>query len=80
MHVEEVHRVRRPVAIEDAFLGKSATILAQVSKLPLPVIERMTRAYYGENLGPALLQPVIDASAKYGVIPKPFPARELLNG
>ncbi len=39
----------------------------------------MERAYYGERLEPGLLQPVFDATAKYGVIPKAFPAAEIID-
>jgi hypothetical protein len=39
----------------------------------------MERAYYGERLDPALLQPVIDATAKYGVVAKAFPAAEIID-
>jgi hypothetical protein len=35
-------------------------------------VQRMRRSYYGEKLEPGLIQPVIDAAAKYGVIVKPL--------
>ena len=57
---------------------KSAAILSKYSKLPLETAQRMHRAYYGEKLDPALIQPVIDATAKYGVIDKPFPAAAII--
>lgn len=56
----------------------TAAMLSQTSKLPIAVAERMHRAYYGESLSPALIQPVIDAAARYGVIEQRFPARDLL--
>lgn len=59
---------------------KSAQILTKYSKLPLPTIERMQRSYYGEKLDAALMQPVIDATAKYGVIDKSFPASAIIAG
>jgi hypothetical protein len=52
--------------------------LSKYSKLPLETALRMHRAYYGEKLDPALIQPVIDATAKYGVIDKPFPAAAII--
>jgi NitT/TauT family transport system substrate-binding protein len=58
----------------------SATILARVSHLSPDVTGRMIRAYYGERLDAAQIQPVIDATAKYGVIPRPFPASDIING
>lgn len=38
----------------------------------------MLRSYYGEKLSP-LLQPVIDAAAKYGAIANSFPASEIIS-
>lgn len=55
----------------------SAAILSKYTKVPLPVVERMKRGEYGENLLASDVQPVIDAAAKYGVIPKSYPAPEL---
>jgi ABC-type nitrate/sulfonate/bicarbonate transport system substrate-binding protein len=57
----------------------SAPILVKYAKLPAEVAQHMTRTLYGERLDAALLQPVIDATAKYDVIPKPFPAREIIS-
>jgi hypothetical protein len=39
----------------------------------------MERSYYGEKLSTALLQPVIDAGAKYGATTKSFPASEVIS-
>jgi NitT/TauT family transport system substrate-binding protein len=58
---------------------QSATILSAIAKMPPDVANKMERAYYGERLEPALLQPVIDATAKYGVVSKPFPASEIID-
>jgi NitT/TauT family transport system substrate-binding protein len=59
---------------------KSGLILSKYSKLPQATVERMQRSYYGEKLEPSLIQPVIDATAKYGVIDKPFPASAIIAG
>ena len=59
--------------------ARSAQILSAISKMPPAVANKMQRTYYGERLDPALLQPVIDATAKYGVVPKPFPAVEIID-
>jgi NitT/TauT family transport system substrate-binding protein len=42
------------------------------------VLSRMTRAEIGDRLDPADLQPVINLAARYGVIDKPFDARDLI--
>jgi NitT/TauT family transport system substrate-binding protein len=54
----------------------TAPILAKYTKLPLPVVERMRRGDFAETLLVSDFQPVIDAAAKYGVLPKSFPAPE----
>lgn len=59
--------------------AQSSQILVKVSKMPAEIAGKMIRSYYGEKLDPALLQPVIDAAAKYGVISKPFPATEVIS-
>jgi NitT/TauT family transport system substrate-binding protein len=59
--------------------AQSAQILVKASKMPAEVANKMVRAYYGERLDAALLQPVIDACAKYGTIAKSFPAAEVFS-
>ena len=54
----------------------SAAILSKYTKIPQPVVERMKRGEYGEVLLASDVQPVIDAAARYGVLPKAFPAPE----
>jgi hypothetical protein len=58
---------------------QSAQILVSINKMPPEVAAKMLRSYYGEKLSPALLQPVIDAAAKYGAIANSFPAAELIS-
>jgi len=58
---------------------QSAQILVSVNKMPPEVAAKMTRTYYGERLSPPLLQPVIDAAAKYGAIASSFPASEIIS-
>jgi NitT/TauT family transport system substrate-binding protein len=55
----------------------SAPILSKYTKIPLPVVEKMHRGDFALELTPALVQPVIDAAAKYRAIDRPFPAGEL---
>ncbi len=58
----------------------SGEILAAVAKL---TPERMNtlaahRTPYAEMLDPRMIQPLIDIAARYGLIPKAFPAREIM--
>ncbi len=59
--------------------AQSAPILVKYAKLPAEVAANMTRTLYGDRLEANLLQPVIDATARYEVIPKAFPAQEIIS-
>ena len=55
----------------------TAVILEKYSKIPRDVIATMNRLEIGETLDPKLIQPVIDATVRYGFLPKAFTAAEL---
>jgi NitT/TauT family transport system substrate-binding protein len=59
---------------------KSAEILLKYLKLQPEIAKTMTRAAYDTSgtMNPSLMQPVIDAAAKYGTLTKSFPASELI--
>jgi NitT/TauT family transport system substrate-binding protein len=54
----------------------AGVILAKYTKLPQAVVERIKHGQFAETLLASDYQPVIDVAAKYGVLPKPFPASE----
>ena len=56
----------------------SGAILQRVGKLTPQTTASMGRVRYPTASRVAEMQPIIDATAKYGVIPAPFPAQELL--
>ena len=57
----------------------SAAIISKYSKIPLAAIEGMKmRGQYQPRFDLATMQPLIDASAKYGYISARFPAGDLL--
>jgi NitT/TauT family transport system substrate-binding protein len=56
--------------------SQSAQILNKATKID--VKPTMKRAVFGEKLDPALMQPLIDATAKYGTLKGSFPAVELI--
>jgi NitT/TauT family transport system substrate-binding protein len=62
----------------NAHQKESADILVRYAKLDPAVVSTMARATYGTTLSAAMIQPVIDASAKYGVTDKVFPAGDLI--
>ncbi len=57
---------------------ESALILAKHIKQTPAQIEGSPRVTYDAAKDPSLLQPVIDLAAKYGEIPAPFPARDVM--
>ena len=59
-------------------LAASGAILGKYTKIAPETIAKMQRAQFATQLEPAMLQPVIDVSAQYGVIPKTFPASEVI--
>jgi NitT/TauT family transport system substrate-binding protein len=62
----------------NAHPNESADILAKYARLDPATAHAMARATYATTLDPALVQPVIDASAKYGALDRTFPATDIL--
>jgi NitT/TauT family transport system substrate-binding protein len=56
---------------------ESAQILSKYSHIPLPVVQKTRRYLVTETFDATIMQPVVDACARYGLIPKSFPATEL---
>jgi NitT/TauT family transport system substrate-binding protein len=59
---------------------ESAPILAKYAKIPIETITHMRRGDFAVRFDQTLIQPVIDAAAKYGVIATPFRASEIIFG
>jgi NitT/TauT family transport system substrate-binding protein len=57
---------------------ESAEILARQTKVALTVALSMTRATYGTELKPDLIEPVITAAVKYGVVAHAVPVDDLI--
>ena len=58
----------------------SAVILAQQTKIPVDVLKSIGRAEFATGKpDPAMIQPVVDAAAKYGTLVRSFPASELIS-
>jgi hypothetical protein len=53
-------------------------MLAKATHIPLDVVQRMRRGTFAVDNDPKLIQPVIDAVVRYGIIDKGFPASELI--
>lgn len=57
---------------------KTAAILVREAKISPDVALKMYRAVYPARLDPGQMQPVIDVTAKYGLLTAPFPASEMI--
>ena len=57
----------------------SVQAIADLTKQDPAVIARSVRALFGERVEPGLLQPLIDAGARYGLLKRSFPAREIIG-
>lgn len=72
--------MRRTARWANAHRAATAAILMRIAKLTPERMQALAahRVVYGETLDPRLVQPLIDAAARYGVVPSTFPATELL--
>ena len=81
-HPEIVAKFTRVLYEAAAYTNKhhaeTAAIMADVDKIPVATIEHMPRVDGAMSLNPAAFQPIIDAAAKFHLIPHGFPAREML--
>jgi NitT/TauT family transport system substrate-binding protein len=57
----------------------TASLVAEFTSIPVSEVLRMPRSLQGTRLDPALIQPAIDAAAKYGSLKASFPARDLID-
>jgi NitT/TauT family transport system substrate-binding protein len=70
--------VSQAAAYTNTHHDETAPILSDFSSVPVDVIEHMPRVTNGTSVSAAQLQPVIDASAKYGDLKQTFPAAEII--
>jgi len=79
-HPDEVKRFQKAMFATAVWANQhraeSAAILNRATKIV--VQPSMKRTTYGEKLEPALMQPLIDATAKYGTLKASFPAIDLV--
>jgi NitT/TauT family transport system substrate-binding protein len=62
----------------NAHHAETASYVADLTKIDLPTAQKMNRTMGGTRNDAALVQPIIDAAAKYGMIARAFPASEIL--
>lgn len=56
---------------------ETAAMMSEITKIPLPIMQKMKRVVCGTSFDPQLIQPLIDAAAKYKQIPAAFPAKDM---
>jgi NitT/TauT family transport system substrate-binding protein len=81
-HADALRRFNR-VLVEaavyvNAHPAETAPLVAELTKIPLANIAKLHRSLNATSLDPALVQALIDASAKYDVIARSFPARDIV--
>lgn len=59
--------------------SETAPLIAAFTGIDPAAALTMKRSVYGEYLDPLLIQPAVDATAKFKVIDKAFPAQELIS-
>ena len=72
------HVLYEAAAYTNKHHAETAAMMAEVDKIPVATIEHMPRVDGATALNPAAFQPIIDAAAKFHLIPHGFPAREML--
>lgn len=82
-NADAVRRFNAAIRVASAWCNghraESAEILGRITHVDVAAIRTMTRATFSERESPAaLLQPVIDAAAKYGIV-SAMPAADLLS-
>ncbi|HXF35190.1 MAG TPA: ABC transporter substrate-binding protein [Candidatus Acidoferrales bacterium] len=71
--------MKEATAWGNAHRSEASAILAKYLNKPVEQIEALPRPTYQTHVDAALLQPAIDAAAKYGTIASRFPARLLIS-
>jgi NitT/TauT family transport system substrate-binding protein len=81
-HRDAAGRIRaalRQTAIwYDAHRAESVAPVAALTKQDPAIVAKSVRSLFGDDVSPALIQPVLDVAAKYGLIKNSFPAGELI--
>ena len=55
----------------------TAAMMAEITKIPLAIFDKMPRYRAATSSDPTLMQPLINAAASYKQLPREFPAKEL---
>jgi NitT/TauT family transport system substrate-binding protein len=64
-------------AYTNVHTAETAPMMAEITQIPLPIMQKMKRVACATSLDPGLVQPFIDVAAKYHNIPRGFGARDI---
>jgi NitT/TauT family transport system substrate-binding protein len=70
--------MRESSAFVNDHAGETVDVMAKYTKIEPARIAKMNRIKYATSLDPKLIQPMIDACAKYKMIPTAFDAKEMI--
>jgi NitT/TauT family transport system substrate-binding protein len=68
----------RAAAYANRHPADTAPMMSELTKVPMSIYANMSRVGAATATNPRDWQPLIDAAAKYGVIPRAFPAKEFI--
>ena len=79
-HPDVVKRFQKAMFTTAAWANKNRAQSAQILNKATKIVVQpgMKRTIYGEKLEPSMMQPLIDATAKYGTLKGSFPAADLV--
>ena len=81
-HADEVRTFASTLASATTYVNthrpETAPVVAEFTKATLANVAKMHRTTNPTVLDPVLIQPLIDAAAKYGILERSFPAREII--
>jgi NitT/TauT family transport system substrate-binding protein len=75
-----VHTTYQAATYTNRHHAETVAMMADVTKIPVPTISTMSRVSAATVTDPNLIQPVIDAAAKYGSIAHGFAAKDTYIG
>jgi NitT/TauT family transport system substrate-binding protein len=74
-----VRAMHESAIYNNAHLAQTVDLVSSFSSVPPDVIAHTVRSLDGDYVVPRYIQPLIDFAAKYGMIPRAFPAEDVIS-
>jgi NitT/TauT family transport system substrate-binding protein len=71
--------LQQAAAYADNHVAETLPLLVSFTSMDAEMAQKMHHTYTALSFDPQQIQPVIDAAAKYQIIPKAFPARDMIS-